>query len=161
MEVLGVALNDLDVHHRAAFRLAHIAQIYQDFELLPMLTALENVALLPRLKGAQRDVANDQAEVALEEVGMGHRLGHLPTELSGGEQQRVSIARAVVARPSLLLADEPTGALDAERRDEILDLMFDRLSGTTTVLVTHDPAVASRADRVVRMDLSADKVQPN
>lgn len=151
VEVLGTALQSLDAKRRAAFRLAHIAQIYQDFELLPMLTALENVALLLRLKGEHRASSTERATAALEAVGMGHRLGHLPAELSGGEQQRVAIARAVVAQPSLLLADEPTGSLDAERRDEILDLMLDRLAGTTTVLVTHDPEVAKRAHRVVRI----------
>ncbi len=154
VEVLGVRLAQLDVKARAEFRLTRVAQIYQDFELLPMLTAQENVALLLRLKGEDRSRSRERAKAALEDVGMGHRLQHLPGELSGGERQRVSIARAVVASPSLLLADEPTGSLDADLRDEILDLMLGRLSGTTTVLVTHDPAVAERASRIVRMDRS-------
>lgn len=152
VDVHGVRLEELGVNTRAAFRLARVAQIFQDFELLPRLTALENVALLLRLKGLGRARATEEAAAGLEGVGMSHRLGHLPAQLSGGEQQRVGIARAVVARPTVLLADEPTGALDAERRDEILDLMFDRLAGTTTVLVTHDPAVAARADRITRME---------
>lgn len=154
VEVFGVQVARLDVKARAQFRLARVAQIYQDFELLPMLTAHENVALLLRLKGEDRLSSRDRAKAELEDVGMGHRLQHLPGELSGGERQRVSIARAVVASPSLLLADEPTGSLDADLRDEILDLMLGRLSGTTTVLVTHDPAVAERANRIVRMDRS-------
>jgi predicted ABC-type transport system involved in lysophospholipase L1 biosynthesis ATPase subunit len=154
VEVLGVRLAQLDVKARAEFRLTRVAQIYQDFELLPMLTAQENVALLLRLKGEDRSSSRERAKAALEDVGMGHRLQHLPGELSGGERQRVSIARAVVASPSLLLADEPTGSLDADLRDEILDLMLGRLAGTTTVLVTHDPAVAERANRIVRMDRS-------
>ena len=116
-----------------------------------MLTASENVALLLQLKGLDKRSALERACDALDDVGLGKRLGHLPSELSGGEQQRVSIARAVVATPQLLLADEPTGSLDADYRDEILNLMLERLSGTPTVLVTHDPEVAARADRVVRV----------
>lgn len=151
VDVLGVQLAKLGAKARAEFRLDRVAQIYQDFELLPMLTAQENVALLLRLKGEDRSSATDRAVAALDEVGMDHRLDHLPGELSGGERQRVSIARAIVAAPAVLLADEPTGSLDADHRDEILDLMLGRLSGTTTVLVTHDPVVAKRANRVIRM----------
>lgn len=152
VEVLGVRLDQLDSRRRAAFRLDHVAQIYQDFGLMPGLTALENVALLIRLKGVGPAEANEEARAALKAVGMAHRGDHLPSELSGGEQQRVAIARAVVAKPAILLADEPTGALDAGRRDEILDLMLSQLSRATTLLVTHDPTVAARADRVIRMD---------
>lgn len=155
IEMCGVRLEALDVKSRAAFRLTHVAQVFQDFELMPRLTARQNVALLLQLKGMDRARATEEAAAALRGVEMGHRLDHLPGELSGGERQRVAIARAVVARPSVLLADEPTGSLDAERRDEILDLMFERLAGTTTVVVTHDPAVAERAHRITRMDSRA------
>jgi predicted ABC-type transport system involved in lysophospholipase L1 biosynthesis ATPase subunit len=151
VSVLGVDLADLSPAKRAGFRLTHIAQIYQDFQLLPMLTARDNVALPLSLRGESRTQAVRRATEALEEVGMGHRLEHRPGELSGGEQQRAAIARAVVCEPQVLLADEPTGSLDADRRDEILDLMLNELRGTTSVLVTHDPEVARRADRVVRM----------
>ena len=149
--VLGVELSTLSSAERAAFRLANVAQVYQDFQLLPMLTARDNVALPLALRGERRAAAADRAESALRSVGMGQRLEHRPDELSGGEQQRVAIARAVVCAPRVLLADEPTGSLDAALRDEILDLMLGTLSGTTTVIVTHDPEVAARAHRVVSM----------
>lgn len=154
--VLDQELSRMSDSERASFRLHNIAQIYQEFELLPSFTSVENVALLLRLKGLDRREARAIATQALVDVGMENRLGHVPAELSGGEKQRVAIARAVVARPGVLLADEPTGALDAERRDDVLDLMLTSLRGTTTILVTHDPAVAARADLVVQMpDASA------
>jgi predicted ABC-type transport system involved in lysophospholipase L1 biosynthesis ATPase subunit len=149
--VLGIELTGISQGERAAFRLTNIAQVYQDFQLLPMLTALDNVALPLSLRGMPRAQAVQRAEGALADVGMARRLEHRPSELSGGEQQRVAIARAVVCEPRVLLADEPTGSLDAARRDEILDLMLDELRGTTTILVTHDPAVAGRANRTVLM----------
>jgi predicted ABC-type transport system involved in lysophospholipase L1 biosynthesis ATPase subunit len=149
--VLGIELTGMRQGERAAFRLTNIAQVYQDFQLLPMLTALDNVALPLSLRGMPRAQAVQRAEGALVDVGMARRLEHRPSELSGGEQQRVAIARAVVCEPRVLLADEPTGSLDAARRDEILDLMLDELRGTTTILVTHDPAVAGRANRTVLM----------
>ncbi|WP_051208776.1 ABC transporter ATP-binding protein [Propionicicella superfundia] len=136
---------------RAALRLRHLAHIYQDFRLLPMLTAQENVAFVLRLRDESRQSALAKAEEALREVGMARRLGHRPAELSGGEQQRVAIARALVSRPSLLLADEPTGSLDATKRDGILDLMLRVIPDAAIILVTHDPAVAERASRVVEL----------
>jgi predicted ABC-type transport system involved in lysophospholipase L1 biosynthesis ATPase subunit len=149
--VLGIELTGLSRGERAEFRLKNIAQVYQDFQLLPMMTALDNVALPLSLRGMPRAQAVERADHALAEVGMARRLEHRPSELSGGEQQRVAIARAVVCEPRVLLADEPTGSLDAGRRDEILDLMLDELRGTTTILVTHDPEVARRADRTMLM----------
>lgn len=149
--VLGIDLAGLSRGDRAKFRLNNVAQIYQDFQLLPMLTAVDNVALPLSLRGMPRAQASERAAQALADVGMGRRLDHRPGELSGGEQQRVAIARAVVCEPKVLLADEPTGSLDADRRDEILDLMLDRLRGTTAILVTHDPEVARRADRILQM----------
>ncbi|MBI2781628.1 MAG: ABC transporter ATP-binding protein [Chloroflexi bacterium] len=151
VEVLGFDLARMSRDARAQFRLANIAQIYQDFQLLPMLTAVDNVALPLSLRGMPRARATDMARSALADVGMARRLEHRPGELSGGEQQRVAIARAVVCEPKVLLADEPTGSLDADRRDEILNLMLEELRGTTTILVTHDPAVAGRAHRTVLM----------
>lgn len=151
VRVLGVDLGGLPSSERAQFRLQHIAQIYQDFRLLPMLTASENVSFVPRLKGAPEREARERAASALVSVGLGHRTDHLPKELSGGEQQRVSIARALVSEPDILLADEPTGSLDADLRDENLELMLSVLAGATIVLVTHDPVVAQRANRTVRI----------
>ncbi|MFT4216385.1 MAG: ABC transporter ATP-binding protein [Micropruina sp.] len=151
VRVLGTNVGELDARGRAQFRLEHIAHIYQDYRLLPMLTAVDNVAFVLRLKGMAASEARTRSESALDAVGIGHRLDHRPAELSGGEQQRVSIARALVAEPDILLADEPTGSLDADRRDEILDLMLSSLQGTTMVLVTHDPEVAGRANRVVTL----------
>jgi predicted ABC-type transport system involved in lysophospholipase L1 biosynthesis ATPase subunit len=149
--VLGIELTGMSRGERAQFRLTNVAQIYQDFQLLPMSTALDNVALPLSLRGMPRAEALERADRALGDVGMARRLEHRPSELSGGEQQRVAIARAVVCEPRVLLADEPTGSLDAGRRDEILDLMLDKLRGTTTILVTHDPEVARRADRTILM----------
>lgn len=151
VRVLGSNLGDLDSAKRATWRLDHVAHIYQDYRLLPMLTATENVAFVLRLKGVPAREARARSEAALAAVGVGHRLDHRPSELSGGEQQRVSIARALVAEPDILLADEPTGSLDAERRDEILDLMLTAMSGATVVMVTHDAVLASRADRVLTL----------
>jgi len=149
--VLGTDFTGMSRGERADFRLTNVAQVYQDFQLLPMLTAVDNVALPLSLRGMPRAQAVERADRALADVGMTRRREHRPSELSGGEQQRVAIARAVVCEPRLLLADEPTGSLDAGRRDEILDLMLDELRGTTTILVTHDPEVARRADRTVLM----------
>jgi ABC-type lipoprotein export system ATPase subunit len=151
VRVLGVDLGGLPSSERARFRLQHIAQIYQDFRLLPVLTASENVSFILRLKGAPEREARERAAAALVSVGLGHRSDHLPKELSGGEQQRVSIARALVSQPDILLADEPTGSLDADLRDENLELMLSVLAGATIVLVTHDPVVAQCANRTVRI----------
>ena len=151
VRVLGTDLGGLPSSERARFRLQHIAHIYQDFRLLPMLTASENVSFVLRLKGAPEREARERAAAALVSVGLGHRTDHLPKELSGGEQQRVSIARALVSEPDILLADEPTGSLDADLRDENLELMLSVMAGATIVLVTHDPVVAQRANRTVRI----------
>ena len=129
-----------------------IGFVFQNFKLLPDLTALENVGLpLFYRRDRLRDVAA-QARTALEQVGLGGRAGHLPAQLSGGEQQRVAIARAIVNHPDLLLADEPTGALDTAARDSILGL-FVRLNrtGLTVLLVTHDNEVAAQAQRTIRL----------
>ncbi|NUR59308.1 MAG: ABC transporter ATP-binding protein [Catenulispora sp.] len=137
----------------AAIRAASIGFVFQTFNLIPTLSALENVeaALVPlRISTADR---RRRATQALESVGLADRSGHLPSELSGGQQQRVGIARALVKQPRLLLADEPTGNLDEQTRDEIIALLenvwHDR--GLTLVLITHDPAIAARAHRVAQM----------
>lgn len=147
----GSSLPDLDNH--AAYRSHEIGIIFQSFHLLPTFTVLENVQI-PMFGGkATRSERNARANELLESVGLGHRLGHYPSELSGGERQRVAIARSLVNKPSVLLADEPTGNLDSESAVQIIDLLVElheRL-GVTLVLVTHDLTVADRASRTIRM----------
>ena len=125
--------------------------VFQSFHLIPTMTALENVAAPLELAGASDATARAKAELA--EVGLGDRLSHYPAQLSGGEQQRVALARALSPRPSLLIADEPTGNLDETTGRAIIDMIFDLPArfGATLALVTHDSALASRCDRVIRM----------
>ena len=146
----GQSIFDLDEDGRAAVRASGGGFVFQSFQLLPNLTALENVMLPLELAG--RD-ARDAAVGMLDQVGLAHRLDHYPSTLSGGEQQRVSLARAFVMHPPLLFADEPTGSLDAGTGDRIIDLMFSlhRTQNTTLVLVTHDPALALRCERQIRL----------
>ena len=124
---------------------------FQAFHLIPTMTALENVAIPLELAGV-RD-ANDRARAALDAVGLGHRLTHLPGQLSGGEQQRTALARAFAPEPALLLADEPTGNLDHATGDVVIELLFTlrRRTGTTLLLITHDRTLAARCDRQVHM----------
>jgi len=147
----GVDLFSLDEDRRAQLRGRVLGFVFQSFQLLPALTALENV-MLP-LELAYADDAEARAREMLVRVGLGERLSHYPKHLSGGEQQRVALARAFVVRPKLLLADEPTGSLDAQSGAQIIELLFElnREQGTTLVLVTHDEALASRCTRVVRL----------
>jgi putative ABC transport system ATP-binding protein len=149
--VAGQDLAGLDEDARARFRLANLGIVFQAFHLIPSMTALQNVAV--PLELARRRDADEVAAAALAEVGLGHRLTHLPSQLSGGEQQRVALARAFAPRPRLLLADEPTGNLDNETGAMVMDLLFDlcAASGATLLLITHDPALAARCDRVVTM----------
>jgi putative ABC transport system ATP-binding protein len=147
----GVELTTLDEDARAELRGAKLGFVFQSFQLLPTFTALENVMLPLELAG-QSD-ARPRAEQVLQRVGLTDRLHHYPSQLSGGEQQRVAIARAFVTGPELLLADEPTGNLDAHTGQRIIELMFalNAEQGTTLVLVTHDLALASRCDRVLEL----------
>src|SRR5436305_323012 len=147
----GVDLFALDEDQRAALRGRMLGFVFQSFQLLPALSALENV-MLP-LELADRADAEDLARQMLARVGLGERLNHYPKHLSGGEQQRVALARAFVVRPKLLLADEPTGSLDAESGAAVIALLFElnREYGTTLILVTHDEALAARCGRVVRL----------
>jgi putative ABC transport system ATP-binding protein len=147
----GVDLFSLDEDQRARLRGRLLGFVFQSFQLLPALTALENV-MLP-LELAYADDAEARARGMLVRVGLGERLQHYPKHLSGGEQQRVALARAFVVRPKLLLADEPTGSLDAASGAQIIELLFElnREQGTTLVLVTHDEALASRCARIVRL----------
>lgn len=148
----GEEVSQLSPDRLARFRNQHIGFVFQSFNLLPRLDALGNVALPMTYAGASPDRRRARATELLEIVGLGERLGHRPTQLSGGQQQRVAIARALANEPSLLLADEPTGALDERTGEEVMDL-FERLNsqGITIVIVTHDAEVAARAKRVVRM----------
>jgi putative ABC transport system ATP-binding protein len=147
----GQDLFALDEDARAELRGRMLGFVFQSFQLLPALSALENV-MLP-LELAERDDAEQPATEILRRVGLGERLHHYPRHLSGGEQQRVALARAFVARPSLLLADEPTGSLDAESGAAVIQLMFDmnREYGTTLVMVTHDETLAARCQHVMRL----------
>jgi putative ABC transport system ATP-binding protein len=135
----------------ALYRRGHIGIVFQAFHLIPTMTALENVATPLELSGERR--ALEIARGALEEVGLGHRLGHYPSQLSGGEQQRVALARAVAPQPDILLADEPTGNLDTETGQKVIELLFgmQRRRGATLLLITHDPALARRCDRIIHL----------
>jgi putative ABC transport system ATP-binding protein len=125
--------------------------VFQSFQLLPALSALENVMLPLELAG--RPDAQTQARAMLEKVGLGERLGHYPKHLSGGEQQRVALARAFVVQPRVLMADEPTGSLDAAAGEAVIQLMFElnAQAGTTLMMVTHDELLAKRCSRIVRL----------
>ncbi|GAA1964470.1 ABC transporter ATP-binding protein [Agromyces allii] len=133
----------------AKIRAKEIGFVFQNFNLIPTLTAQENVETALEPLGVSGEVRAKRAAEALASVGLADRAGHLPTELSGGQQQRVAIARALVKEPDVLLADEPTGALDEETRDEILEILegLHRDRGLTLIVVTHDSAVAKRAQR--------------
>ena len=143
----GTDFAGLSEDARARFRGRHIGIVFQSFHLIPTMTALENVAIPLELAG-RRD-AGTRARAALEQVGLSHRVGHRPGQLSGGEQQRVALARAFAPEPRLLLADEPTGNLDARTGEKVADLMFglQRDRGTTLLLITHDATLASRCGR--------------
>lgn len=147
----GVALAALDEDDRARQRGKLLGFVFQSFQLLPSLNALENVMLPLELAGAKAAAAT--ARGWLERVGLDHRLKHYPKHLSGGEQQRVALARAFAPNPRLVLADEPTGNLDAATGQQIIELMFElnAKQGTTLILVTHDEAIAARCGRILRI----------
>jgi putative ABC transport system ATP-binding protein len=152
----GADLGALSEDARARMRVEKVGFVFQTFQLMPTLTALENVLVPIELRGRATGngrAAEARARQLLERVGLGDRMDHYPAQLSGGEQQRVGLARAFAAEPRLLLADEPTGSLDAETGRAVIDLLvaLNRDAGTTLVLVTHDPALAARARRVIRI----------
>jgi putative ABC transport system ATP-binding protein len=152
VRLAGVDLFTLDEDQRAAARAERVGFVFQSFQLLGNLTAIENVMLPLELQG--RNDARALASEMLGRVGLGERLSHYPKVLSGGEQQRVALARAFVVKPSVLLADEPTGSLDFATGEKVMDLMFDlnRETGTTLVLVTHDRSIAAMCDRQLRIE---------
>jgi putative ABC transport system ATP-binding protein len=152
VEILGTALNSLSDRELTRLRLTRLGFVFQRFHLLPVLTARENVELPMAEAGLPRGLRQVRSAELLEYVGLKHRAEHRATQLSGGEMQRVAIARALANRPSLLLADEPTGELDAATGQEILQL-FRRLhrDGTSLIVVTHDEHLAAQADRIIHM----------
>jgi putative ABC transport system ATP-binding protein len=154
----GENLGRLSEDARASRRAEKVGFVFQTFQLLPTLTALENVLVPIELQGGSGNgAAEDRARQLLARVGLGDRLDHYPAQLSGGEQQRVGLARAFAAAPKVLFADEPTGSLDADTGRDVIDLLVElnRDAGTTLVLVTHDPALAARARRVIRLSAGA------
>ena len=151
VELNGIQLDKLNEDQRALVRNQHVGFIFQNFQLLPTLTALENVMVPMELRGEKqvRSLALD----LLQKVGLADRGHHYPAQLSGGEQQRVSLARAFSNQPQILFADEPTGNLDAETSEKIIELIFNlnREAGTTLILVTHDLDLAGKTGRIVRL----------
>lgn len=152
VHIEGRDLHGLSDARRTAHRAARMGFVFQAFNLIPVLSAVENVELPLLLRRVKGRAARRKAAATLERVGLGHRLHHRPNELSGGEQQRVTVARALAADPALVWADEPTGALDTHTAASVLEL-FDELNaeGLTLLLVTHDPEIGARASRLVRM----------
>jgi putative ABC transport system ATP-binding protein len=146
----GTDVSSLSDNEQARIRNQRIGFVFQQFNLLPRTSALKQVALPLMYAGIGRGQRNQQAREALESVGLGDRLDHRPDELSGGQQQRVAIARALAVRPNIILADEPTGALDTQTGEEILDLFAElNAQGITVITITHDPEVAERAQRTI------------
>ena len=158
VSLMGKDISGGDENARAAIRAHHVGFVFQSFQLIDHLSALENVQLPLELIGMPRAEAAAKAQVWLEKVGLGERLKHRPKTLSGGEQQRVALARAFVTEPDILFADEPTGSLDEQNGHKIIDLLFqlNQDLGSTLVLVTHDTALAKRCQR--QMVLNAGQV---
>jgi len=154
IEVLGVNLRTLNDRQIAHWRNEHIGFIFQSFNLIPVLTALENVELPLKLTHLNKTERWEHAKTALNLVGLGDRLGHLPKQLSGGQEQRVAIARAIVTDPDLILADEPTGNLDAAAAEDVLTMLtrLNREFGKTVVMVTHDPHAAKFAKTIRHLE---------
>lgn len=150
--ILGKCVNQLSEKELTSFRAQNMGIVFQQFHLVSTLTALENV-LLP-LNILKDPDAQKIAEKLIDQVGLAHRSDHLPSELSGGESQRVAIARALSTRPAILFADEPSGNLDEETGDKVMELLFKMVkeTGTTLVLVTHDPDLANKCSRVIHLE---------
>ena len=149
--IQGTNITSLTESEMARFRRTHIGYVFQAFHLIPTLTALENVLLPLELQGKSHN--QERATTLLHSVGLEHRLHHYPIQLSGGEQQRVALARAFISQPSILLADEPTGNLDTQTGDRIIELLWQlhQEHGSTLVLVTHDASLANRAQRILTL----------
>ncbi len=158
VRLAGLALDGLDEDARARVRNEHTGFVFQNFQLVPTLTALENVMVPAELRGgyaghAERRSLHTEATDLLRQVGLESRQGHYPAQLSGGEQQRVALARAFINRPALLFADEPTGNLDAETSERVIDLILNlnAQAGTALVMVTHNLELAARTGRTIRL----------
>ena len=151
VELNGIKLDNLNEDQRALIRNKHVGFIFQNFQLLPTLTALENVMVALELRGEKH--VKSRATDLLQKVGLADRSHHYPAQLSGGEQQRVSLARAFSNKPQILFADEPTGNLDAETSEKIIDLIFNlnKEAGTTLILVTHDFDLANKTGRIIKL----------
>ena len=151
IELCEASLQDMNEDQRAALRNKEVGFIFQNFQLLPTLTALENVVVPLELQGSKN--ASKVGKKLLEKVGLGDRMHHYPSQLSGGEQQRVALARAFSNSPSILFADEPTGNLDEETGEKVIQLLFDlnKEAGTTLVIITHDLDLANRTQQILRL----------
>ena len=151
VELCGLNLGSLSEDERARLRNEEVGFIFQDFQLLPTLTALENVSVPLELQGVKG--ASTTAKELLEKVGLGDRANHYPSQLSGGEKQRVAMARAFSNKPSILFADEPTGNLDEETGEKVINLLFElnKEAGTTLVIVSHDLELARRNEQILRL----------
>lgn len=153
IEVDGINFSQLSEKELAVFRNRHIGFIFQFHQLLPEFTALENVMIPALIAGIDAKAASRKSKELIDYLGLTNRLGHKPSELSGGEKQRIAVARALINKPSLILADEPSGSLDSKNRDELHKLLFDLRDkfGLTLVIVTHDKELALLSDRVIEM----------
>ena len=153
VKLQGISLDSLDEDNRAKVRNEHVGFVFQTFQLVPTLTAIENIMVPLELRGISSTVVRKRAEQLLLEVGLADRSHHYPTQLSGGEQQRVAIARAFINEPKILFADEPTGNLDTETGEHIEELIFNlnKSQQTTLILVTHDLELAQKCNRIIRI----------
>lgn len=153
IRINGKETHLMSEHEKMLFRLTKFGYVFQDYALLPELTALENVSLPLLMQGLSIDAAEEKARTALERVGVGERLYNLPSQLSGGEQQRVSVSRAIAHKPNILFADEPTANLDRESSDRVISLFKElHKSGQTIIMVTHEDEYAAFSDRIVKLD---------
>jgi putative ABC transport system ATP-binding protein len=153
IHINGKETHEMSEHEKMLFRLAEFGYVFQDYALLPELTALENVALPLYMQGASRAAAEEKASAALARVGLGTRLNNLPSQLSGGEQQRVSISRAIAHTPDVLFSDEPTANLDKESSATVMDIFKElHAGGQTIIMVTHEDEFAAFAERVIKID---------
>lgn len=151
--ISGKKISEMDEERLALFRQENLSFIFQSYFLLPQLTGIENAALPLMFSGMSKEQRNKRALLELTKMGLADRAKHRPSEMSGGQQQRVGIARAFVARPKVIFADEPTGNLDTQTTEQVMDAMLERVKkyGITLVLVTHEPAIAECGDRIVTL----------
>ena len=153
IRLVDVEIPNISEDDKALFRRRNIGFVFQSFQLFPHFTALENVQFPMEMLGKAKDDCEREAQKLLNQVGLSDRLGHYPNQLSGGEQQRVAVARAFASKPKILLADEPTGNLDTETGEKVMQAFFElqKKYQTTVVMVTHDNELAKRTDRILRM----------